>query len=230
MAESRHPVAVVVEDEVTVRELVTVVLRDEGFDVRTAPDGARGLALVRAVAPDIVVLDLGLPDIGGIEVCQRLRSFSSAYVIMLTAKSDEVDKIIGLTVGADDYVTKPFSPRELAARVHAMLRRPRQPAKSAVRSFGALLVDPTARTVQVDGDDIALTRTEFDLLELLSANPRVVFTRRQLIERIWGLDWFGDEHGIDVHMSNLRRKIQGAGGTSYVLTLRGVGYRMADIA
>ncbi len=111
-----------------------------------------------------------------------------------------------------------------------MLRRPRQPAQPSVRSFGALLVDPAARTVQVDGDDVALTRTEFDLLELLSANPRVVFTRRQLIERIWGLDWFGDEHGIDVHISNLRRKIQGSGHTSYVLTLRGVGYRMADLA
>jgi DNA-binding response OmpR family regulator len=221
--------AVVVEDEATMRELVTMVLRDEGFDVRSASDGAHGVELVRAVDPDLVVLDLGLPDVGGVEVCQRLRTFSSAYIIMLTAKADEVDKIVGLTVGADDYVTKPFSPRELSARVQALLRRPRRQTTTPTRVFGDLVVDPTARAVRVGGDEASLTRTEFDLLDILSASPRRVFTRRQLIERVWGPDWYGDEHGIDVHISNLRRKIQGPNGTSYVLTVRGVGYRMADV-
>jgi DNA-binding response OmpR family regulator len=230
MAETGRLRAVIVDDDSAVRELVAAVLRDEGFDVRAAPDGLQGIAMVRAVDPDVVLLDLGLPDIDGVEVCQRLRSFSSAYIIMLTAKSAEVDKIIGLTVGADDYVTKPFSPRELTARVQAMLRRPRVHAVRATRSFGDLAVDPAARTVRLNGAEVALTRTEFDILETLSSNPRQVFTRRQLIERVWGMDWYGDEHGIDVHISNLRRKIQGASGTPYVLTLRGVGYRMADVS
>ncbi|MDQ1392159.1 MAG: hypothetical protein QOF30_1136 [Acidimicrobiaceae bacterium] len=230
MANSGGLRAVIVEDEATVRELVTLVLRDEGFEVRSAIAGSDGIALVRAFDPDVVVLDLGLPDMGGIEVCRKLRSFSSAYVIILTAKDGDVDKIVGLTVGADDYVTKPFSPGELAARVHAILRRPRQQASGLVRTFGDLVLDPTARTVHVGGELILLTRTEFDLLDALSSSPRRVFTRRQLIERIWGSDWYGDEHGVDVHISNLRRKIQVEPQTSYVLTMRGVGFRMADLS
>ncbi|MDQ1440513.1 MAG: hypothetical protein QOG97_741 [Acidimicrobiaceae bacterium] len=222
--------AVIVEDDAMVRELVTLVLRDEGFEVRSATHGTDGIELVRAFDPDVVVLDLGLPDMGGIEVCKRLRDFSSAYVIILTARAGEVDKIVGLTVGADDYVTKPFSPGELAARVHAILRRPRHRTTGLVRIFGDLAVDPTARTVHVEGEPVVLTRTEFDLLDALSSSPRRVFSRRQLIERIWGADWYGDEHGIDVHISNLRRKIQVEPPVSYVLTLRGVGYRMADIS
>jgi DNA-binding response OmpR family regulator len=229
MAEPSRRRVVIIEDSPAICDLVTTVLAEDGFEVRSAPDGKTGIALVRTFDPDVVLLDLGLPDIGGLAVCRQLRSFSSAYIIMLTARTDEVDRILGLTAGADDYVTKPFSPRELAARAHAMLRRPRQQRTRAMpRAFGDLVVDPTSRSVSVGGTAISLTRTEFDILDALSSNPRQVFTRRHLIERVWGTDWYGDEHGIDVHISNLRRKIQGAGGGSHVVTLRGVGYRMAD--
>jgi DNA-binding response OmpR family regulator len=149
---------------------------------------------------------------------------------MLTAKTDEVDKLIGLSVGADDYVTKPFSPRELVARVRAMLRRPRtapgEPA-AAVRRFGALEITPAGREVSVEGRRVELTRTEFDLLDALSAEPQVVFSRRQLLERVWGGDWFGDDHVIDVHVGNLRHKLgDDAAHPRYIRTVRGVGYRM----
>ena len=214
------------DDDATMRELVSAVLRDEGFDVRAASDGAGGVEMVRAVDPELVVLDVGLPGIDGFEVCRQLRIFTSAYIVMLTAKGHEVDRVIGLTVGADDYVTKPFSARELTARVQAMLRRPRQQVTATARSFGELVIDPVARVVRVGRQEVPLTKIEFDLLDCLSSSPRTVFTRRQLIDRVWGADWYGDEHGVDVHMSNMRRKIGGDTGHPYVLTVRGVGYRM----
>jgi DNA-binding response OmpR family regulator len=226
--------ALVVDDEEHLARLVADYLIQEGFAAEVALDGERALDLAAATRPDVVVIDLMLPGIDGVEVCRRLRTFSDAYVIMLTARSEEVDKLIGLAVGADDYLTKPFSPRELVARVKAMLRRPRglPPARPAdaeapPRSFGELTVDPVAREVTVAGTPVELTRLEFDLLDTLSARPRVAFSRRRLVERVWGDTWVGDDHVVDVHVARLRRKLgDDATEPRYVLTVRGVGYRM----
>ena len=183
--------------------------------------------------PDVVVLDVGLPGLDGVEVCRQLRTFSDCYVIMLTARADEIDKLIGLSVGADDYVTKPFSPRELVARVHAVLRRPRGAptggAQAEAFRFGSLSVDVAAREVRSDGTLVDLTRTEFDVLATLAARPRLVFTRRQLIDAIWGETWVGDEHLVDVHIGHLRRKLgDDPDAGRFVRTVRGVGYRMGE--
>jgi DNA-binding response OmpR family regulator len=222
--------ALVVEDEGQLADLVASYLQRDGFEVVVVGDGAEAVLRARDVDPDVVVLDLGLPSLDGIEVCRQLRTFSDAYVVMLTARSDEVDTLIGLSVGADDYVTKPFSPRELMARIQAMLRRPRPlagGADPATRTFGALVVDPEGRDVWVDGEPVALTRTEFDLLAALSARPRMAFTREQLIETVWGASWVGDEHLVDVHIGHLRRKLgDDAAEGRYVRTVRGIGYRM----
>lgn len=223
----------VVDDAREQRLALEAVLSREGFLVESAADGEVALELAERFLPDLVVLDLGLPGIDGTEVCRRLRVFSDAYVIMLTARDDEIDKVVGLAVGADDYVTKPYSARELVARIGAMLRRPRtahdvapalDPA-TATRETGGLRIDPLAREVHVDGDEVTLTRLEFDLLDALAARPSMVFTRTQLIEKVWGPNWFGDEHVVDVHIKNLRRKIDRADRRSYVKTVRGVGYR-----
>ena len=225
---SARPHALVVDDEPPLVSLVGAYLEREGFSVSTAADGEEALRLARERPPDVVVLDLMLPGIDGIEVCRRIRTFSDAYIVMLTARAEEVDKIVGLSTGADDYVTKPFSPGELVARIRAMLRRPRGgPATAEARRLGDLVIDPLAREVTRDGRPIALTRLEFDLLDSLSERPHVAFTRRQLLERVWGPNWFGDEHVVDVHVANLRRKLgDDPGAPRYVLTLRGVGYRL----
>ena len=226
--------ALVVEDAVEIQELVTALLREEGFDVRTAADGERAVEMARAFQPDLIVLDLSLPGLDGIQVCQQIRTFSEAFILMLTAKSDELDKVVGLSVGADDYVTKPFSARELVARVRVLFRRTRAPgaatpAGPVERTFGDLLIDPEAREVTVAGKPVDLTRIEFDLLDTLSASPRVAFSRRQLQEAVWGEDWYGDDHAIDVHVSNLRRKLEPEERTPrYVRTVRGIGYRMGE--
>ena len=198
--------------------------------METAADGEAAVELARSVAPSVIVLDLGLPKLDGVEVCRRIRTFSDAYVVMLTAKADEVDKLIGLSVGADDYMTKPFSPRELLARIRAMLRRPRGGTSAeGVRVFGQLRVDPLAREVFRGDQKVDLTRIEFDLLDVLSSNPRMAFSRAVLLERVWGSDWYGDDHVVDVHVSNLRRKIgDDPSSPRYVRTVRGVGYRMGD--
>jgi DNA-binding response OmpR family regulator len=223
--------ALVVDDEPSLVRAVAGYLEHEGFVVTTAADGERALAAARRDPPDVVVLDLMLPGIDGIEVCRQLRTFTDAYVIMLTARSEEIDTIIGLSVGADDYMTKPFSPRELTARIRSMLRRPRTTAEDGtvpqVRTVGDLSLDPQSREVRVGQEDIELTRTEFDLLEALTERPKLAFTRRQLIERVWGLDWFGDEHLVDLHVAHIRRKLGDDAATPrFVLTVRGVGYRM----
>jgi DNA-binding response OmpR family regulator len=229
--EGSGPRALVVDDAPEFRELVGSVLRREGFRVDLAADGDSALAIARASEPDVVVLDIGLPGIDGVEVCRRLRTFSDAYVVMVTGRQDEVDKLIGLSVGADDYVTKPFSNRELVARIRAMLRRPRSsgaaPGRAAVRRFGALEVDVAAREVRVDGRVVELTRIEFDLLETLSDQPRVALSRTQLLESVWGPSWFGDDHVVDVHMSKLRQKLgEDPREPRFVRTVRGVGYRL----
>jgi DNA-binding response OmpR family regulator len=221
--------ALVVDDAAEFRELVASVLRSEGFVVELAEDGPRALAAAQSFAPDVVVLDLGLPGMDGVEVCRRLRTFTDAYVVMLTGREDEVDKLIGLSVGADDYETKPFSPRELVARVRAMLRRPRTAAPAGVRTrrVGSLEVDPAAREARLHGAVVELTRIEFDLLDALSERPRTALTRGQLMERVWGPNWFGDDHLVDVHVSKLRQKLgDDARAPRYIRTVRGVGYRL----
>ncbi len=224
----------VVDDEHALADLVGSYLTRDGFEVHLAHDGQAAIDLARQVYPDVMVLDLGLPLIDGVEVCRVVRTFSDCYIVMLTARSEEIDKLIGLSVGADDYLTKPFSPRELLARIQAMLRRPRassaraQPAQEGpARVFGTLSIDVAGREVHLDGEAVALTRTEFDVLEVLSARPRLVFSRRQLIEAVWGQTWVGDEHLVDVHVGHLRRKLgEDPNAWRFVRTVRGVGYRM----
>jgi DNA-binding response OmpR family regulator len=224
----------VVDDEQSLAKVVASYLQRDGHEVACVFDGPAALRAVRQQPPDVVVLDLGLPGLDGIEVCRQLRTFSDCYVVMLTARSDEVDKLVGLGVGADDYLTKPFSPRELVARVRAMLRRPRTAdaiggREEPARIFGPLQVDVVAREVHVDGSAVELTRTEFDLLAALSARPRMAFTRRQLIEAVWGDGWVGDEHLVDVHVGHLRRKLgDDPAAPRFVRTVRGVGYRMGE--
>jgi DNA-binding response OmpR family regulator len=227
--------ALVVDDEPSLVRVVTGYLEREGFEVPAAGDAESGLALARRQEPDVVVLDLGLPGMDGVEVCRQLRIFSDCYVVMLTARADEVDMLIGLAVGADDYLTKPFSPRELTARIRMLLRRPhgrrlRQPGivdatleVAARRVFGQLTIDPQAREVTLAGRPVTLTRTEFDLLDALSERPRMVFNRCQLIDRVWGEAWVGDEHLVDIHLGHARCKLDDdPAGPRYVLTVRGV--------
>ena len=222
--------ALIVDDERPLVGIVSSYLQREGFEVTAAYDGNAAVEAARAERPDVIVLDLMLPGIDGIEACRQIRGFSDAYIIMLTAKAEETDKIVGLSTGADDYLTKPFSPGELVARIRAMLRRPRSPSgDDAKRRFGTLEIDPPAREVTVAGKPVALTRLEFDLLDTLSAEPRVAFSRKQLLEHVWGPSWFGDDHVVDVHIANLRRKLgDDPNAPRYVRTVRGVGYRMGD--
>lgn len=224
--------ALVVDDERPLAQLVAGYLEREGFEVDLAFDGGTGITLARERDPDVVVLDLGLPEVDGVEVCRQIRTFSDCYVVMLTARADEVDVLVGLKVGADDYMTKPFSPRELVARIGVLQRRPRrEPADLAPTTrwltFGELRIDPVGREVRVGDRPIALTRTEFDILAALAAHPQRAFSRRALIEEVWGHEWIGDEHLVDVHLLHVRRKLgDSAAEQKYVRTVRGVGYRM----
>ncbi|GEE03566.1 putative sensory transduction protein [Gordonia spumicola] len=227
----------VVEDEPDLASLVTSYLERDGFDVTTVGDGMRAVDRARDVDPDVMVLDLGLPGLDGVEVCRRVREFSDAYVVILTARSDEVDTLIGLSVGADDYMTKPFSPRELSARIQARIRRPRgglggpaaRTAPRELRTLGDLTIDVAAREVTVADEPVHLTRTEFDVLAVLSADPGVVVTRSALIDAVWRTGWKGADHLVDVHVGHLRRKLgDDASNPRYVVTVRGVGYRMGD--
>jgi len=223
--------ALVVDDEPPLVRLVTSYLEREGFQVQSVGDGEGAVELARTFQPEVIVLDLMLPRLDGIEACRQIRTFSDAYIVMLTARAEEVDKLVGLGVGADDYLTKPFSPRELVARIRAMLRRPRAATTGATvvppRQLGELTVHPATREVHLGGQPVELTRLEFDLLDALSERPRVVLSRRQLLERVWGPDWYGDEHLVDVHIANLRRKLgDDPRRPRHILTVRGVDYRM----
>jgi DNA-binding response OmpR family regulator len=231
----------VVDDEVPLARVVASYLQREGFAVELAHDGPSAVAAARANEPALVVLDVMLPGFDGLEVCRRIRTFSDCYVIMLTARDEEIDKVLGLTVGADDYLVKPFSPRELVARVRAMLRRPRgigqtappedraaDPAGADTVVVGSLRLDLAARVATLAGRELELTRTEFDLLAALAGEPRRAFSRRQLIDRVWGGEWYGDEHVVDVHVGHLRRKLgDDATSPAHIRTVRGVGYGMA---
>lgn len=219
----------VVDDEERIRSLVGQYLRAEGYEVAEAASGEETLAKVQSHPPDLVVLDVRLPGVDGFEVLAELRKRSEVYVIMLTARAEETDKLVGLTAGADDYLTKPFSPRELVARVKAVLRRGREPrgADQDVFSFEGLTIDLGRREVKRDDEAIELTVLEFDLLAALASAPGRVFTRRQLIERVWGWDFFGDDRVVDVHIRNLRRALgDSAEEPRFVGTVRGVGYRL----
>jgi DNA-binding response OmpR family regulator len=222
----------VVEDAPEFIELLVPLLEREGYITETAADGEAAIEATRVFRPDVIVLDLGLPKVDGVDVCRQVRSFSDAYVIMLTGRADEVDRVVGLEVGADDYMTKPFSPRELVARVRAMLRRPRlsvaAESEAKLVRFGDLEVDPVAHAVSIAGGEVQLTRIEFDLLEALTSKPTMVFSRALLRERVWGPDWFGDDHVVDVHIANLRKKIDEPDAPSRIRTVRGVGYRMGS--
>jgi DNA-binding response OmpR family regulator len=227
--------AVIVDDDPDIRALIGELLRQSGFEVTEAGTGAEGLAAVREVEPDVVTLDLNLPDLDGIEVCRRIREITDAYVVMLTARPDEIDRLMGLEIGADDYLTKPFSPRELRARIAAMLRRPRSvsgpaaeqdPQPETVR-HGGLEIDLEGRMVMLDGVELDLTRTEFDLLATLLSGPRRVWPRETLLRTVWGTEWVSDGHLVEVHMANLRRKLgDDPRSGRYIRTVRGVGYRL----
>jgi DNA-binding response OmpR family regulator len=225
----------VVDDAPEFARLSAKALSDDGFEVTVVGDGERAIEAVRASAPDVVVLDLNLPGLDGVETCRRIRTFSDAYIVMVTGREAEVDRLIGLSVGADDYLTKPFYPREMVARVRAMLRRPRDEATVAaaarddLRRFGELEIDPVAREVTLGGEPLELSRREFDVLDALSEHPRASLSRDQLLERVWGSDWFGDAHVIDVHISNLRRKLgEDPRAPRYIRTMRGYGFRMGS--
>jgi two-component system response regulator RegX3 len=224
----------VVEDEESYRDPLTYQLTREGFEVVEAADGNSALAAYDAEGADLVLLDLMLPGLSGTEVCRELRARGDVPVIMLTAKDSEIDKVVGLELGADDYVTKPYSYRELLARVRAVLRR-RQPNDSAehdedgVLEVGPVRMDVERHTVAVSGESVALPLKEFDLLELLMRNAGRVLTRGQLIDRVWGADYVGDTKTLDVHVKRIRSKIEPDPGTpKYLLTVRGLGYKLAD--
>jgi DNA-binding response OmpR family regulator len=225
----------VVEDEEALAGIVAAYLSQAGFDGQMVHSGPEAVQHVREHDTDVVVLDLGLPGLDGIEVCRQIRTFSDCYVVVTTARKDEVDTLIGLSVGADDYMTKPFSVRELVARVQALLRRPRtthaEPSASSTSvgtwAFGDLVVDPLGLDVHLAGEPVALTPTERDLLMTLAGRPNLAFSRRQLIDAVWGGGWVGDEHLVDVHIAHLRKKLGDDPETArYVTTVRGVGYRM----
>jgi two-component system, OmpR family, alkaline phosphatase synthesis response regulator PhoP len=219
----------VIDDEPSIVNLVMAYLKPEGYEVFTAADGVAGLKAARTYKPDLIVLDLMLPGMDGIELLTRLRRESNVYVILLTAKTEETDRVVGLTVGADDYVSKPFSPRELVARIKAALRRlpvgAAASGETAVLTFRHVRIDSGARKVTVDDRPIELTAIEFDLLKALAGSHGRVLTREQLLEAVWGGTYFGEIRVVDVHLGHLRQKL---GSEGFIATVRGVGYRFED--
>ncbi|MHA7285720.1 response regulator transcription factor [Arthrobacter sp. MDT3-44] len=251
-------VALVIEDDADVRQLLVMTLGMNGFTTLEAENGRQGVALVRERQPDLVTLDLNLPDIDGVEVCRQIRPLTDAYVIMITARQDEIDRLIGLEIGADDFVVKPFSPREVGARVNAMFRRPRSTVRSVSQpllvagaeaveapqvaptttvappeqvegllTHGPISIDTEGRIAMLDGVELPLTRIEFDLLATLVSGPRRVWQRETLLARIWGDGWVNDQHLVEVHIRNLRKKLnEDTKAPRFIRTVRGVGYRM----
>ncbi|BBE24458.1 putative sensory transduction protein [Arthrobacter sp. MN05-02] len=251
-------VALIIEDDADVRQLLVMTLGMNGFVTIEAENGRQGVALVRERQPDLVTLDLNLPDIDGVEVCRQIRPITDAYVIMITARQDEIDRLIGLEIGADDFVVKPFSPREVGARVNAMFRRPRSTVRSVSQpllvpggngadapqpvaapaiaapepgegflTHGPISIDTEGRIATLEGVELPLTRIEFDLLATLVSGPRRVWQRETLLSRIWGDGWVNDQHLVEVHIRNLRKKLgEDTKAPRFIRTVRGVGYRM----
>jgi DNA-binding response OmpR family regulator len=228
----------VVDDEPPIVELLTGYLVREGYAVTSASDGPSAVDAVRQGDPDVVILDVMLPGLDGLEVCRRIRAFSDAYVLMLTARGEELDRIVGLTVGADDYLVKPFSPREVVARVKALLRRPRtgdapggEPTARPGAAPAGLVLDAGRRSVRIDGEPVDLTALEFNLLARLAREPGIVVPRQAILEAVWGPGYELDDHLVDVHIANLRRKLgDDPGRPRFVETIRGVGYRLREEA
>jgi DNA-binding response OmpR family regulator len=218
----------VVDDEPHIRTVLRGYLEAAGFAVSEADDGEKAVREVRRDPPDLVLLDVLLPGIDGLEVLRQLRTFSDVYAVLVTARTEEVDKLVGLGVGADDYITKPFSPREVAARVKAVLRRDRgvREAPAAVLRFEGLSIDKDAREVRVNGALVNVSALEFDVLGALADSPGRVFSRRQLLEGVWGYDFYGDERVVDVHIRSLRARLSDdAANPRLIATVRGVGYK-----
>lgn len=226
----------IVEDETALAEPLAFLLQREGFEVRMAADGQEALAEFSKAEPDIVLLDLMLPGMSGTEVCKNIRLKSAVPVIMVTARDTEIDKVVGLEIGADDYVTKPYSSRELIARIRAVLRRGRHDDSDDVEDLyeevlrgGPVMLDVERHVVTVDGDDVAMPLKEFDLLEYLLRNRGRVLTRGQLIDRVWGSDYVGDTKTLDVHIKRLRSKIErNPSSPEFLVTVRGLGYKFED--
>ena len=217
------PLIAVIEDEAVIADAIAARLTAEGFEVHTAQDGPTGVELCHRVRPDLVVLDLMLPGLDGLEVCRRVQRDRQVPVLMLTARGEEADVLVGLGVGADDYMTKPFSPRELVARIRALLRRvERRPAPSEATRLGGLEIDPETRKVVLDGEEIHLTPTEFDLLRSLAARPGAVLSREQLLADVWGWRDGSGHRTVDSHIRGLRRKL----GRRLVRTVHGIGYAL----
>jgi DNA-binding response OmpR family regulator len=219
----------VVDDEENIRDLATLYLQKEGFTVETAVDGRDAVARFAQVQPAMVILDVMMPGMDGFEVCRELRREYDVPILMLTARSDDVDKIVGLELGADDYMTKPFNPRELVARVKAILRRSETGRRQATAmSVGNLAVDKARREARIDDRDLALRTKEFDLLVAFVENSGIVLTREQLLESVWGYEYAGETRTVDVHVQHLRSKLNGASVS--IETLRGVGYKLVESA
>jgi DNA-binding response OmpR family regulator len=215
-----------IDDDPDVRDLVSLALREAGYRVVTAEDGPAGIAAYHAHQPSLIVLDIGLGAMDGLEVCRQLRAVGSTPIIFVTSRSDEVDQLVGFAAGADDYLTKPFSPKLLIARVGTVLRRSSgsEPEKTTFEA-GPISVDTETRIADVNGVELDLTRTEFDLLVMLVDNPRRVVNRQAMLENVWG-SWYGDDHVVEVHMSRLRTKVKAAGGPRIGIAVRGVGYKL----
>jgi two-component system alkaline phosphatase synthesis response regulator PhoP len=230
----KNKTILVIDDEPNILNLVTAYLEAEGYSVHTAADGLTGLKLAQSLNLDLIVLDIMLPGLDGLDLLQQLRRDSNVYVMMLTAKSEETDKVIGLSLGADDYLTKPFSPRELVARIKAALRRYGQPEAASVGNnnllrFENLQIDVDARRVWKADQPIDLTAIEFDLLYALAEHPGRVLSREQLLQRVWGYDFYGEERVVDVHLGHVRKKIEeNPSRPELIVTVRGVGYRFED--
>lgn len=219
----------VIDDEAAIRSVVEAYLKAAGNTVYLAENGVQGLALFRRHKPELVILDIMLPGMDGLDVLQHIRRESVVYVLLLTAKSDETDRVIGLTVGADDYLTKPFSPRELVARVKAILRRGRSSTDTAVLQFQHLRIDTQRHEVYHDDTRVDLTAREFNLLTLLATYPGMVLSREQLLEQVWGYDYYGEDRVVDVHIGHIRQKIEpNPAEPRFILTVRGVGYKFGD--
>jgi DNA-binding response OmpR family regulator len=214
---------VVVDDEPNIADLVDLYLAREGFRVLKTGTGEAGLQAVKDHRPRLVVLDVGLPDVDGLEVCKRLRTTSQIPVIFLTARDSEVDRVLGLELGGDDYVTKPFSPAELVARVKAVLRRVDGGPAAEVMQVGAVAIDAGRREVRVGGEPVDFTTKEFDLLRYLAERAGLALSRQQILDGVWGYDWYGDARTVDVHIAQVRKKL---GDAVDIKTVRGVGYRL----